>query len=940
MKRLAFLISLLCLAIFLLEGSAWAHGSSKHKLRPSADIRNSGEITAKIDFCGAAGANGAEVDIVGHSFSAISGPTGKVNLQYIPKGCYTLRVRIKDQPEHTEPVCVKRRFITDMGTISLCSDNDGDGFTPDVDPQAVNGNDCNDNNPTINPDALELCDGIDNDCDGSTDGDGCTACTDADSDGFFAQDGCGTPVDCDDTNNTVRPFAEEICDGADNNCEGTTDEGFDFDSDPDHCGGCGIVCAGTCTAGVCSDGDGDGIEPPEDCDDTNPNVFPGAVEICDGIDNNCDGVIDEGNPGGNVACTTNLPGECASGITACQLGAIVCESTHPPTDEICDGLDNNCDGTTDEGNVCAPVCGNGAVDAGEACDDGGESATCNDDCTAAVCGDGKINATANEACDDGGESATCNANCTVSACGDGQINGTAGETCDDGNTDDGDGCSATCQSEAADGDGDGFTIAQGDCNDGNAAINPGAADEPDDAFVDSNCDGIDGDESRAIFVATSGLNTNPGTKAAPVNTITQALTLAGGGKDHVYISEGNYIGGVNLVNGVSMWGSYSASNNWTRSLAFQTNIVGTQVIPSIAAIGVRGVNITSATTVADLQIRTSNVSATGVTNYGIHCSNCDGLTLSGIQVIAGNGGSGINGRSSNSPGAPGGDGSSGTNGNDDDDNVNAIGGAGGAGCTAGGSGGRGGRGSENGLGGENGSGSSSGGFGGSGGFSGDPGGPGQNGTDGFKGTDGADGGASGDSDGSVVSGFWKGFDGGDGSDGFDGRSGGGGGGGGGQNGGIFVIDGTGNGGGGGGAGGCGGNRGFGGTAGGGSFGLFLVNSTGVNLSGFISIRSGDGGRGGNGGSSSNGGIGGDGGLGATMDTDEVGAGGNGGDGGNGGRGGHGAGGAGGVSFAIGLFNSNVNSPGTLSLLFGGGGSGGSSSGNNGRRGDSGSTRAF
>ena len=262
MKRLVFLIILLCLAIFLFQGSSWAHGSSKHKLRPSSDIRNSGEITAKIDFCGAGGANGAEVDIVGHSFSATSGPTGKVNLQYIPKGCYTLRVRIKDQPEYTEPVCVRRRFVTDMGTIFLCSDNDGDGFTPDIDPQAVNGNDCNDNNPTISPNALELCDGIDNNCDGTTDGEGCTACTDSDSDGFFAQDGCGTPVDCDDTNNTVRPFAEEICDGADNNCEGTTDEGFDFDNDPDHCGGCGIVCAGTCAEGICSDGDGDGIEPP------------------------------------------------------------------------------------------------------------------------------------------------------------------------------------------------------------------------------------------------------------------------------------------------------------------------------------------------------------------------------------------------------------------------------------------------------------------------------------------------------------------------------------------------------------------------------------------------------------------------------------------------------------------------------------------------------
>ena len=57
MKRFTLLTGLLCLMIILLEGSAWAHRT--HKLRPSADIRNSGQIAAKIDFCGAAGANGA-----------------------------------------------------------------------------------------------------------------------------------------------------------------------------------------------------------------------------------------------------------------------------------------------------------------------------------------------------------------------------------------------------------------------------------------------------------------------------------------------------------------------------------------------------------------------------------------------------------------------------------------------------------------------------------------------------------------------------------------------------------------------------------------------------------------------------------------------------------------------------------------------------------------
>jgi len=88
----------------------------------------------------------------------------------------------------------------------------------------------------------------------------------------------------------------------------------------------------------------------------------------------------------------------------------------------------------------AQGCGNGAVDMGEACDDAGESATCNDDCTLAVCGDLIINATAGETCDDGARTATCNDDCTLVSCGDGVLNMTAGEECDDGNKEDTDAC--------------------------------------------------------------------------------------------------------------------------------------------------------------------------------------------------------------------------------------------------------------------------------------------------------------------------------------------------------------------------------------------------------------------------------------------------------------------------------------------------------------------
>ncbi len=85
--------------------------------------------------------------------------------------------------------------------------------------------------------------------------------------------------------------------------------------------------------------------------------------------------------------------------------------------------------------IACNVCGNGAVEGDEECDDGVASATCDADCTLAVCGDGTVNLVAGEVCDDAGESALCNADCTPTLCGDGVLNTTAGEFCDDGAND-------------------------------------------------------------------------------------------------------------------------------------------------------------------------------------------------------------------------------------------------------------------------------------------------------------------------------------------------------------------------------------------------------------------------------------------------------------------------------------------------------------------------
>ncbi|MEZ4287734.1 MAG: BspA family leucine-rich repeat surface protein [Polyangiales bacterium] len=108
-------------------------------------------------------------------------------------------------------------------------------------------------------------------------------------------------------------------------------------------------------------------------------------------------------------------------------------------------------------------CGNGTVESPEPCDDGGESTSCNADCTVSMCGDGILNNTAGEACDDEGQSANCNANCTVSVCGDGVWNSTAGESCDGGG--ESIGCNADC-TVAECGDGIVNSTAGEACDDG------------------------------------------------------------------------------------------------------------------------------------------------------------------------------------------------------------------------------------------------------------------------------------------------------------------------------------------------------------------------------------------------------------------------------------------------------------------------------------------
>lgn len=476
-------------------------------------------------------------------------------------------------------------------------------------------------------------------------------------------------------------------------------------------------------------------------------------------------------------------------------------------------------------------------------------------------------------------------------------------------------------------------------------------DEPDPLYQDLNCDGIDGEVSKAIFVDQElgdDQDNDLGDQKHPFKTIMAAVSFASkqSPKKDVYVSKGQYNEQVILKDGVSLFGGYDANNGWTRNIETNKTIIMWGVDEGFATRTVVATNITTKTVFDGFYVKTANATQPSSTSYGMYVYLCSaGLVISNNIIEAGNGASGKNGLSGMN-GANGNDGGNGTGsfeydgawcsiGCNKSSLENNKGGAGGASVCGktGGAGGKGGKSEESGLPGQDGA--YGGGKGGYGGGKTNNGGDGQKGKDGKNGKDGKGGSALGFI---APSGLWVAGHGENGEDGEDGLGGGGGGGGGGDHNSFPCSCYTcGAGGGGGGGGGCAGKGGTGGTGGGSSFALFILQSNPIVFSNTLIAQ--NGGNGGNGGAKGLGGIGGNGGKGGGKTDDNAGAGGNGGAGGKGGDGGGGGGGAGGSSFGIFIAddksnptckNNNVS----LNGFSGAGGQGGGIN-NNGENGKSG-----
>jgi hypothetical protein len=405
-------------------------------------------------------------------------------------------------------------------------DGDGDGFCPhgvdldsdgtctavdEAEPASAPEQDCDDDNADRFPGNPEVVgDGIDQDCDGIDPSDDCFE--DLDGDGFGGAQIAGSlacdqpqetnvPGDCDDLDEAVFPGAVEgVADGIDQDCDGF--EQCVADADGDGFGNDdGVVVSGS----LACDQPGEALTPA-DCDDGAPTTFPGAPELCNGVDDNCDDVVDPDPP---MSAFPDLDGDGfgaagSTGIEVCEMLTGVadvegdCDDTaadvNPDADELPDdGVDQDCDGLelcfddVDNDGFAGDALALGDVFCTGFPDEGGD---CDDNRPA-------VNPLAPEFCD--GVDNDCNG------------------LVDDGVAfldffidadQDGFGDPATAVT-ACTPPGPGFISMGMDCDDANNAINPAATDVPADG-VDQDCSGGDTCFVDLDLDTYGGLSTFPG----------------------------------------------------------------------------------------------------------------------------------------------------------------------------------------------------------------------------------------------------------------------------------------------------------------------------------------------------------------------------------------------------------------------------------------------
>lgn len=375
--------------------------------------------------------------------------------------------------------------------------------------------DCNDSSTISYPGAQEICDGLDNNCDTVVDEDGATGerlfYRDVDEDTFGDPSDtvelCRAPAgyvdnarDCNDADAAISPDAAEVCDGIDNNCDRRIDEDSAIDAptwyadtDEDLFGNplaTRVACVAP--AGYVADN--------TDCNDSSPISYPGAAEICDTLDNDCDRAVDEAGSEGEVVFYADTDsdtfGDPASSRSACvrPAGYVInnrdCDDTNrdvnPDGTELCDGIDNNCDRRIDEPEAVdastwyADTDRDGYGNPGAArlaCSQPtgyvADNTDCNDSSEFANPGQTERCDGIDNDCDRAVDEAGATGESTFYRDADNDLYGNTAIT------------ARACTAPS------GFVATPGDCNDGTAAANPGIQTETCDG-IDNNCrNGVD-----------------------------------------------------------------------------------------------------------------------------------------------------------------------------------------------------------------------------------------------------------------------------------------------------------------------------------------------------------------------------------------------------------------------------------------------------------------